>query len=56
MDSPEDIVKYYKAGTLGSFSTKLFELFMLADSMNKIKLASVFPEYYKAYMIWYKGE
>ena len=55
--SAKEIAKYYHLGTLGSFSTSLMELFMKADTVNQIKLASVFPEYYDAYKLWfYKPE
>jgi len=50
--SPEEIVKYYNAGTLGGFSTALFELFMKADNNNRSKLAMAFPEYWVAYKLW----
>lgn len=53
---PEDIVKYYNNGVLGSFSTALFELFMKADQENTFKLASVYPEYALAYKIWYEKD
>jgi hypothetical protein len=52
-DTPENIVKYYEAGTLGSFSTALLELFMKADEVNKLKLSLAFPEHYEAYKLWY---
>lgn len=53
--SPEEIVRYYKTGNLGSFSTALFELFMRADSENQFKLMCAYPEYYIAYKMWYEG-
>jgi hypothetical protein len=53
--SPEEIVRYYKSGNLGSFSTALFELFMRADSENQFKLMRVYPEYYMAYRLWSEG-
>ena len=34
---------YYKNGTAGSFRTALYDLFFKADSINQIKLESVFP-------------
>jgi hypothetical protein len=52
-DTPENIVKYYEAGTLGSFSTALLELFMKADGENKLKLSLVFPEHYEAYKLYF---
>jgi len=51
--TPNEIVKYYEIGSLGSFSTSLFELFMKADNTNKLKLAFSFPEYYEAYQLWF---
>jgi len=53
--TPEEIVKYYNVGTLGSFSTALFELFMKADNSNRFKLALSFPEYHEAYKLWFMG-
>jgi hypothetical protein len=53
--TPEDIAKYYRYRTLGSFSTALLELFFKADSTNQRKLAEVFPEYYEAYKLYMKG-
>ena len=50
--TPEEIVKYYNAGKLGSFSNALFELFMKADHGNVYKLACVFPEYAEAFKMW----
>jgi len=51
--TPNEIAKYYEAGTLGSFSTGLMQLFMKADNQNKQKLAISFPEYYEAYNLWF---
>jgi hypothetical protein len=53
--TPEKIVKYYNAGTLGSFSTALFELFFKADSHNQMKLGEAFPEYFEAYILYMRG-
>lgn len=55
-DSPEDIARHYEAGLLGSFSTALMDLFGKADIENKRKLQVAFPEYAKAYKIWFEGE
>lgn len=52
-DVPQNLCKYYIAGTLGSFSTALIELFMKADTENQQKLAEAFPRHYKAYLLWY---
>lgn len=54
--SPEEIVKYYRAGTLGSFHTALFELFQKADLGNRAKLGVMFPEYHEAYQLWFRGD
>lgn len=51
----EEIVKYYKRGTLGSFSQALMELFFKADMQNQAKLAKSFPEYYEAYQLYMNG-
>lgn len=53
--TPEEIVKYYKTGNLGSFSNALFELFMKADHENFFKLACVYPEYAVAFKLWTEG-
>ena len=54
---PEEIAHYYEVGTLGSFSTGLMDLFNKADTMNRIRLGIVFPEYKEAYRLWfYKPE
>jgi len=53
--TPKEIAQYYNAGTLGSFSTALFELIMKADENNKLKLSIVYPEYVEAYYIWFNG-
>jgi hypothetical protein len=34
----------FKMGSLGSFSTKLYQAFMSADHINSKKLISVYPE------------
>jgi len=51
---PKEIAYYYELGTLGSFSMTLMDLFGKADTGNQFRLASAFPEYYEAYLLWYK--
>ena len=53
--TPEEIVRYYNAGSLGGFGTALFELFMKADLINQRKLGESFPTYLEAYQLWYSG-
>lgn len=54
--TPKEIARFYEAGTLGSFSTKLMDLIGYADTINKAKIAIAFPEYVQAYELWFKGE
>jgi hypothetical protein len=54
---PNEIAYYYEKGTLGSFSTNLMNLFGKADIQNRLRLELAFPEYAKAYELWfYKPE
>ena len=50
---PQEIALYYENGTLGSFSTKLMDLFGTADMLNKARLTAAFPEYMEAYLLWF---
>jgi len=50
---PEEIAGYYESGSLGSFSTALMNLICKADSVNRQRIESAFPEYIEAYNIWY---
>lgn len=52
----KEIAQYYRAGTLGSFSTGLMDLIGKADVENRVKLAVVYPEYLHAHMIWFNGD
>jgi len=51
---PHEIAKHYESETLGSFSTKLMDLFSVADTRNSKRLASAFPEHYEAYCLLYR--
>ena len=50
---PQEIAYYYETKTLGSFSTSLMDLFGKADTENKLRLSTAFPEYFEAYNLWY---
>jgi len=55
--SPQEIAYFYEIGTLGGFSTQLMDLFGKADTTNRLRLSQAFPEYEKAYNLWfYKPE
>lgn len=50
---PHDMARYYNSGTLGSFSTKLIELFTYADLSNQATLRQAFPIHWEAYQLWF---
>jgi len=51
--TPKEIAMYYNSGTLGSFSTKLMDLFGIADLGNRAVLAAAFPLYAEAWELWF---
>ena len=51
--TPKEIAYFYEAGSLGSFSTALMNLFCKANTSNKARLAAAFPEYAEAYRLWF---
>ncbi len=51
--SPNEIALYYERDSLGSFSTKLMDLFGMADMLNKARLTEAFPEYAEGYLLWF---
>ena len=50
---PEEIAYYYEIGTLGGFSTQLMNLICKADIPNRERIGFAFPEYIKAYKLWF---
>jgi len=51
--APQEIAFYYEKGTLGGFSTKLMDTICIADTFNRNRIKLAFPEYIRAYELWF---